>query len=435
MAPVTRSASTRPTMVGRVGGLRSAGCAGWLATPRGRRRSHWWPGEPGTGKTRLVDEAGKCWADAGIRVLSGSCRAADGPPYLPLAGALRRALLPTAPVLRALTAGQAAGRLELFELLSSAVAGLSADRPLLLVVGDLHWSDRATREALAWLACESSPGRWGLVVTHRYEGPLTSNELAAFTDLLGQRVTTRVSLEPLSEDQVGELATALGAASPDDDTVARLHRRTGGIPLLVEEVVAAGDTHVPEHLRSVFRARAAAAGPGVVTALHVVAVAGECDELVVAAALGADAAEAAAALGRAVEADLLWVDARGYRFRHDLLREAMYDDAAPGRRRELHGQVARILASRGAAPIPRCSSHHGVMPGTRPRWCAPGWPRRRRPSGACTGRRAPALHQGAGCLAAPRRRPCVRTARPTTRCWRGRPSPRKGPVRSTPRRT
>jgi len=216
-------------------------------------------------------------------------------------------------------------------------------------VEDLHWSDRATREALAWLACESSPGRWGLVVTHRYEGPLTSAELAAFADLLGHRVTTRVSLEPLSPDQVGELATALGGAPPDDETATRLHRRTGGIPLLVEEVVAAGDTHVPEHLRAVFRARAAAAGPGVVTALHVVAVAGECDELVVAAALGADAAGVAAALGRAVEADLLSVDARGYRFRHDLLREAMYDDAAPGRRRELHGQVARILAARGGA--------------------------------------------------------------------------------------
>lgn len=335
-------------MVGRVEELRALVALAGTLHP-GRHPVVIVGGRAGMGKTRLVDEARRSWAASRVRVVSGACRAAEGPPYLPLASALRRALPPTAPVLRALVSGEATGRLELFELLSSAVAGLSANHPLLLVVEDLHWSDKATREALVWLVSESSPGRWGLVLTHRYEGPLTPAELAAFVDLLGRRVSTRISLEPLSEGEVGEIAGQIRGSHPGTEETARLHRRTGGIPLLVEELLAAGDTDVPEHLRTIFRARTSAAGPAVVAALQVVAVAGECDELVVAEALGVPPAKAAAALRHAIEADLLSVDAHGYRFRHDLLREAVYDDTPPGRRRRLHGHVARCLGERADA--------------------------------------------------------------------------------------
>jgi DNA-binding CsgD family transcriptional regulator len=345
VTPVTRPPPASPTMVGRAAELRALVEMGASLHP-GRPPVALVAGRAGMGKTRLVDVAAKRWADAGIRVLSGSCRATDGPPYLPLAGALRRALPATAPVLRRLAEGPVASRLELFEMLSAAVASLSAHRPLLLVVEDLHWSDRATREALAWLASERVQDTWGLVITHRYEGPLTPAQLATFTDALGRRPLTRISLDPLTPGEVAELAGAIRGTRPDTEAALLLHRRTGGIPLLVEEVLAAGEAGVPDHLRTVFRGRMVAAGPEVVAALGVVAVAGECDELVVGEALGVDASTVARAMRRAEEDDLVEVGRHGYRFRHDLLREAAYDDLPPGRRRELHGLVATSLAAR-----------------------------------------------------------------------------------------
>lgn len=133
---------------------------------------------------------------------------------------------------------------------------------------------------------------------------------------------------------------------PSPEAAALIHRRTGGIPLLVEEVVAAGDQGVPDHLRGLFLARLQEHGPEVAGILQVIAVAEACDEFVVADVLDKDPAAVAAAAQRCVAADLVTVGVDGYRFRHDLLRETVYDDVPPGRRRQLHGLVAAVLAGR-----------------------------------------------------------------------------------------
>ena len=56
-----------------------------------------------------------------------------------------------------------------------------------------------------------------------------------------------------------------------------------------------------------------------------------------------------AALRESVDAAFLRVDADGYAFRHELVREALYDDLLPSERTELHGRVAALIA---ASPIP-----------------------------------------------------------------------------------
>jgi len=91
--------------------------------------------------------------------------------------------------------------------------------------------------------------------------------------------------------------------------------------------------------------------------LRVIAIAETCDEFVVAGTLGLDARPISLVLREACDADLLVVDTAGYRFRHDLLREAVYDDIAPGRRRELHGRVAALLASRSDADAAVLAGH------------------------------------------------------------------------------
>lgn len=305
-------------------------------------------GRAGMGKTRLVSEAASRWRQEGLRVLAGGCAPVQGTPYAPLVSALRGALPANTPVLQMLVAERATTRTQLFETLGAAVEGLSARDPLILVVEDLHWSDRVTRDALTYLLTHSGARRWGVVGTHRNDGPLSPQELGSFADAVARhRPVTRIALEPLTVAQVAAMAADITGVPPAEAEVTLLHRRTGGIPLLVEEVLAAGNRGVPDHLRTLFVARVAEQGPEVTQALQVVAVADECDELVVAGAIDLDAPAVAMALMRARDADLVAVDAAGYRFRHDLLREAVYDDIPPGRRRELHRSVAELLTARG----------------------------------------------------------------------------------------
>jgi len=314
-------------------------------------------GRAGTGKTRLVTEVAQHWSAQGTRVLVGGCAPVEGPPYTPLVTALRGVVPPTAPVLQILATGQANSRAELFEALGNSLAALSQSRPVVLVVEDLHWSDKATRDALAYLATQTDEGRWGLVGTHRYEGALSQFELASFVDALERRPITRISLEPLTSEQAAAQIAAITGKPPSEEYAANVFRRSGGIPLLVEEVVAAGESGVPAHLRSLFLARVAEHGADVLEALRVIAVADTCDELVVAEVLGVDVQRVAAALREARDADLVAVDPAGYRFRHDLLREAAYDDVAPGRRRELHRLVGQILSCRADADRAVIAAH------------------------------------------------------------------------------
>ncbi len=322
-------------------------------------------GRAGMGKTRLVAEATRRWQAQRCRVLLGCCVAVEGMPYAPLVSALRRALPSDASGLRILTSQRETNRTELFESLTETLDGLASRDPLILVAEDLHWSDRATRDALTYLVTQSRNGRWAVVGTHRYDGPLTAAELDSFADGLARMgPITQIALEPLTPTQVAELAAGITGVRPGEAEAAAMHRRTGGIPLLVEEILALGDKGVPDQLRGMFVTRVAEQGTDVVQALQVVAVADQCDEVVVAEVLGVDVAAVARALKRALDADLILVDASGYRFRHDLLREAVYEDIPPGRRRELHRVVAGQLAAR-ADVEPAVFAEHYHLAGER----------------------------------------------------------------------
>ena len=384
------------------------------------------------GKTRLVTEAVLRWRAVGARVLIGGCVPVEGQPYAPLVTAMRPALPSNAPLLRMLAAGQAASRSDLFDALGSRVMSLAERSPLVLVVEDLHWSDRATRDALAYLVTQVDVGRWGLVATYRYEGPLPANRNHVV------RRRARTAADPTRH--VGAAFCGSGGRAGRRDPRRRrrhrrrrpaVHRRSGGIPLLVEEVIAAGDSGVPDHLRSLFLARVAEHGPEVTETLRVIAVAETCDELVVAGALGWRPAGVTALSGGHRDADLVVVDAAGYRFRHDLLREAVYDDIPPGRRRELHRRVAEPAHRAGRRRCRR--TRRSLAPGRGARAGRPGEHGRGR-----AGRAGARTRGGARPLRAhPWRRgpdsaqsdPAEAAVRETS-CSAGRRTPRNGPARS-----
>src|SRR5215207_2620158 len=132
-------------------------------------------GESGVGKTRLLAELMRRARDGGALVLAGDTVDFGGEselPYLPLVAALRplarsgdpaltepvrQAVAPLLPGLGTPGPGPRSpadegGQAQLFEGLLSLLGALARERPVLLVIEDLHWADRSTRAALAFLA-------------------------------------------------------------------------------------------------------------------------------------------------------------------------------------------------------------------------------------------------------------------------------------------
>jgi hypothetical protein len=91
----------------------------------------------------------------------------------------------------------------------------------------------------------------------------------SFADVLERRPILRLTLEPLSVGQVAEHVAEILGAAPTPEEAAGVHRRSGDIPLLVEEVIAAGGSGVPDHLRSLFLAHVEEQGPDLIEILQV----------------------------------------------------------------------------------------------------------------------------------------------------------------------
>jgi predicted ATPase len=162
-------------------------------------------GDAGVGKTRLLDELAARARERGVRVLTGHCVDLGdvGLPYLPFVDLLRPVAadpqLASAAGLLALTdlltAGPGAaagvpgaprpadeallpahrtlrpalddGRLQLFESVSAMLGTLSADVPLLIILEDLHWADRSSRDLLRYLLARQTDERLAIVASYR----------------------------------------------------------------------------------------------------------------------------------------------------------------------------------------------------------------------------------------------------------------------------
>jgi hypothetical protein len=148
-------------------------------------------GEAGIGKTRLAAEGAARAEAAGARVLRGGCvqLGGDGLPFAPVVDALRTLVRETpadelerllgsarpdvARLLPDLEATGAPGPLEpgstarLFDAVLGLVGRLAAQRPLLLVIEDLHWADRSTLDLLAFLVRALRSERVLTILTYR----------------------------------------------------------------------------------------------------------------------------------------------------------------------------------------------------------------------------------------------------------------------------
>lgn len=309
-------------------------------------------GEAGFGKSRLITTVAGLLRPENVDVVVGHCLdlGPGGPPYAAVTEALRAAgdRVP-AVVIDRLTGATDASKSQLFDSVRAAVVDLASRRPLVFIIEDLHWADRATRDLLLYLLSTAKLGRWALVVTYRGEDVRSRRELQGFLATLARDPVERIEIPGLSVADVAAQVEGIVGRRPVDATVAALHRRSGGSPLLVEELVAAdraGVRGLPDHLRDMLLARVETLPPDARELVTAAAVCGaHCDEDLLESVLGWDRDRIAAALARCVHAGVLVVPSYRYRFRHELLREAVYAEVLPGARRDLHTRVAAALAS------------------------------------------------------------------------------------------
>ncbi|MDN3359438.1 helix-turn-helix transcriptional regulator [Actinomadura sp. DC4] len=342
-------------------------------------------GEAGVGKSRLVAEFTSRLPGG---VYAGGCveLGANGLAFAPFTAVLRglvrefgvagvAALLPQGEVRelgRLLPAlGPAGGdggmaRARLFEEFLALFAGLAERQgPVVLVVEDMHWADRSSRELVGFLARNqhAAPGLV-MVVTHRSDHLHRSHPLRRLWAELDRLAwVTRRELGRMTRSEVvGQLRGLLGR-EPDAGLSEEIFRRSAGNPLFVEALSERAGAPVPESIRDLLltpferlpaRTRgvvraAAAGGPGVGHGL-------------LSAVTGLDDAALTEALRPAVASNLMLVEENAYVLRHALVREALYEDMLPGDRAVLHARYAGVLetdpalAPGGLAAVE--SAHH-----------------------------------------------------------------------------
>ncbi|HEX3213829.1 MAG TPA: AAA family ATPase, partial [Actinomycetota bacterium] len=398
---------TSPTFVGRTEELARLAAAADRAAA-GTPTSVLIGGEAGVGKTRLVGELVAGARAAGATVLAGGCveLGGEGVPFAPLIEALRALVRDLdEPALARLVPGQARAELarllpelsptadpdpggtdpvrrsaprrgsvadgeaafdrlstspgpwseqgRLFELLLGVLERLGAEGRAVLVVEDLHWADRSTRDLLAFLIRNLRHGRLLLVGTYRSDELHRRHPLRPFLAELdrGRRVE-RLELARFGPDEVAAQLAGIQGAPVPAELAERIHARSGGNAFFVEELAATAggaERELPPSLRDTLLARIELLAEPAQQVLEVASVAGAAvADPLLAEVAGLPEAELLAGLREAVSAHVLLADAGDgtYGFRHALVKEAVYAELLPGERTRLHARFAAALAAR-----------------------------------------------------------------------------------------
>ncbi len=341
-------------------------------------------GEPGIGKSRLLVEAGRRAAASGARVFEGQAAELerDFPfgvfvdaldPYLasldrPALRALseeQRRLL--ALVFPALLQGEPNGaivaqeRFRCYRAVGELLGVLAARGPLVLILDDLQWADAASLELLDHLLRRTPDAPVLLLLAHR----------AGFSPAALSRVGDRLELGPLDRED----ADALLGDELRPEARARLYQESGGNPFYLEHLARAErrrdpgpglrlegeilDLEVPAPVRAALARELAELPEPTRRVLQGAAVAGDPFTPELAGAIAEeDPTHALAALDRTIAVGLIAPTETPvlFRFRHPIVRRAVYASAGAAWRVGAHARAAALLSRRGAGPLAR--AHH-----------------------------------------------------------------------------
>ena len=301
-------------------------------------------GEPGVGKTALLEDAARHTAGMGVLRGAGS-ESEQGIPF----GALHQVLRPAlghlaaipAPQSDALAAalmlrpGDPGDRFAIGAATLSLLCRYAEERPVAVLLDDVHLFDRPSADALAFAA------------RRLMADPIVVLAATRTGEQDGIRQLTQLPLSGIGLAAATELVSWHADATPE--SVERLHRATAGNPLALIELAGADEAPlfsaaplpVPARLVTAFASRADSLGTAGRLALTVAAVAGSDLRLVAAVCerLGVDVG----ALAEAEAAGLVGLADDGVRFRHPLVRAAVYGGARPEDRRTVHRAVAEAV--------------------------------------------------------------------------------------------
>ncbi len=347
-------------------------------------------GEPGIGKTALADEVATYARLRGARVLWGRCYEDEGAPaYWPWVQVIRAHASERAPDELAAEMGAGASdiaqvvseirerlpslppappaepehaRFRLFDSVARFLRGASRERPMVLVLDDLHSADRPSLLLLAFVAREAGDAALMIVGTYR-SGEIEERGVAdAIAAVARQPAATTLHLAGLSPEDVGRLIEMTAGAAPRDAVVRTILEETEGNPLFVKEVVnllagtgrlgAVTETtsrslEIPEGVLGVLRRRVDRLSEHCRELLQIAAVAGrEFGIGVLERVSGAAPADALALVEEALDARVV-AEVPGvlgrYSFSHALVRQILYSDLPAARRRDLHRSVGEAL--------------------------------------------------------------------------------------------
>lgn len=363
-------------------------------------------GDPGIGKTRLIDELRTHPAYAGHRFAVGRCRSIGEPfPLGPVVESLRRhsdalqtaALSPVAGAVRPLLPELSAVLPPLPAALDDHVAErhrvfrglveiIDALGDTVLVLEDLHWADEQTVEFIDYLVSDPPP-RLGLVLTYRGAevAPPTRTVLGRVPTEVGQ---VRIVLAPLTQPQTRLLASAiLDTDTLSEEFATYLWERTAGLPFAIEELLALlqargtlaqhgtrwirralDELDVPARIRDTVLERAGRLSSEARTVAEAAAVLQTTQpSAVLQATAGCTDDVLLDALEETLRSGLLFEDGTTLGFRHPLAAQAVYD-AIPGpRRRQIHARAAAALREVGDSVIGQIA-HHLRQAGESAQW-------------------------------------------------------------------
>ncbi|MBC7729101.1 MAG: AAA family ATPase, partial [Microbacteriaceae bacterium] len=357
--PVPRAVTHPPRLIGR--GIEAALLAD------GRHRVVVVAGEPGVGKTRLLEEAlPKAWS---LACREGFEQVPFGPVIeliddqrasLPDLGDARHDLARLVPALLDGEQLPPADAVQAKPRLLAAIAHLYEARPAAVVFDDLQWADASTRELIVFLARRST-----VLLRLAYRSNELHADLQALLDALDAAAHVEcIDLAPLSATQLTELLGVFSSAASGPKLFAGwLHERTGGNPFFALQTLRSlfeagqlvaledgwasaldditedySELQIPSRVEELVRRRVRGLSESARRVLTVIAVAGDArgvEKIASCAELSAWAS--AEAVAELQAAGLL----REHRFAHDLVRQSIYGATPPALRAVLHASVAR----------------------------------------------------------------------------------------------
>jgi DNA-binding CsgD family transcriptional regulator/tetratricopeptide (TPR) repeat protein len=355
-----RSDVDEAPLVGRAAALQTLHTA-LLDVEQGATAAVFVTGESGVGKTRLLTAACAEMRRAGAVVLAGACLdIGDASPLHPLVQALRRFAAessgPTpAPAMEMLDlldggAGGPEGAGALLERLSRGLARLTGPRPLVLVLDDLQWVDRSTRQLLLYLLAGLTDIRLLVLAAVRAEHLQGADPLRQVLLELRRLRTVRVlDLPPLNRAETEQLTTAIIGEPLAADAAELVWKRSGGNPFVVEELARDardGKVGLSDTLREIFLGRVDALPPAARTVVHAVAAGVEpVDHALLARVVPLSEAELIEAVRAAVAQRILVGADDGYRLRHRLVAEVLEHELLPVERASLHRRYAEAVTA------------------------------------------------------------------------------------------